>query len=156
MAARWGTLSRLVRSIHCIIAHFGDVKDPLYFGKERRELLRKQRIVLGGLDEVQQTSPLRDIPAHCQVQNAALCAVRLHIVQSIAGEIRFLMQPSLLSWEEHTAHKYKPKRFVAEVFGLARDLSDVAAFGGSRDHHTHVDHVCPCAALNGRASSGLV
>jgi hypothetical protein len=156
MAARWGTLSRLVRSIHCIIAHFGDVKDPLYFGKQRRELLRKQRIVLGGLDEAQQLLLYEIFQRIAKSKTLLLCAVPLRIVQSIAGEIRFLMQTFLLSWEEHTAHKYKPKRFVAEGFGLSRDLSDVAAFGGSRDHHTDVDHVCPCAALNGRASSGLV
>jgi hypothetical protein len=42
---------------HCIVAHFGDAKDTLYLGNKRRELLRKQRIVLGGLDEVQQLLP---------------------------------------------------------------------------------------------------
>ena len=106
MAARWGTLKSLSTFHSQCIIDFGDVKDSLYFGKERGELLRKQRIVLGGLDESAATSPLRDIPAHCV---------------------------------------HQPQGFLAEGFGLARDLSHVAAFGCSRDHHTDVDHVLPPA-----------
>jgi hypothetical protein len=83
--------------VHCVVADLSEAEHAFNFGYETGQLLRKLRMVLGDLDEVQQ------LLAHQIFQRVAKSKLLLYAQRSFA-----LFNPSLMKFYSWCCHSHSP------------------------------------------------